>query len=96
MFHLLLITFSWTTTGFGQGVRRSVASVASIMGPLWAGAAMNGMTTYYLFYGVPLGLLILIIVNDSIFNSLHVCVIWPFVISTVSHASLIQCPQRAA
>lgn len=51
--------------GFAQGVRRSVASLSCIMGPLWAGAAfeMVPYAKYYPFFGLPLGLLILILVR---------------------------------
>jgi ceroid-lipofuscinosis MFS transporter 7 len=50
--------------GFGQGVRRSVGSLASIMGPIWAGASfsLSDVTRYYTFFGVPLLLVLVIIV----------------------------------
>ena len=49
--------------GFGQGVRRSVESLAAIMGPLWAGAAFEFSTTYYPFYGVQIGVLLMVMVS---------------------------------
>jgi ceroid-lipofuscinosis MFS transporter 7 len=53
--------------GFGQGVRRSVSSVANIMGPLWAGATFSlvDITHYYTFFGVPLLLNLIIVVLFS-------------------------------
>lgn len=50
--------------GFGQGVRRSVASLSAIMGPLWAGAAFEMLPDFkfYPFYGVPLLLMVLILI----------------------------------
>ena len=55
----------YISTGFGQGVRRSVASLSAIMGPLWAGAAfeMAPDFKFYPFYGVPLLLMVLILVS---------------------------------
>lgn len=44
------------TAGIGQGLRRSVFSLAAILGPLWAGGAL-AFTTYYILLGVPLALL---------------------------------------
>ena len=49
------------STGFGQGVRRSIFSIAAILGPLWAGGTV-GLSTYYILLGVPLGLLVGIMV----------------------------------
>ena len=48
--------------GFGQGIRRSLFSVAAILGPLWAGGSVN--ISYYVLMGVPLGLLLLVLVRD--------------------------------
>ena len=44
--------------GIGQGIRRSIFSLSSIMGPLWAGAGLT-LDTYYILLSVPLGLLVL-------------------------------------
>ena len=43
--------------GFGQGLRRSVGSLAAIIGPLWVGSTVS-FGNYYLMYGVPSGLLV--------------------------------------
>ena len=53
--------------GFGQGIRRSVASLACIMGPLWAGSGFElyYCCNYYPFFGVPLVLLIIISVGNK-------------------------------
>ena len=48
--------------GFGQGIRRSVFSVAAILGPLWAGGSLV-FSTYYILLGVPCGLLLFILVS---------------------------------
>ena len=49
-------------SGTGQGIRRSVFSIAAILGPLWAGGALafNG---YFILLGVPLGLVVFIMVS---------------------------------
>ena len=47
-------------TGFGQGLRRSTGSVAAILGPLWAGAALH---LYHVLLGVPLGILVGVVVS---------------------------------
>ena len=46
--------------GFGQGVRRSVGSIAAILGPLWAGASLH---LYHVLLGVHLGILTGLIVR---------------------------------
>ncbi|CAH1772819.1 unnamed protein product [Owenia fusiformis] len=46
------------TQGFSQGLRRSVGGIATIMGPLWAGALLKHL---YLMFGVMLGLMVLIL-----------------------------------
>jgi len=51
----------YTHTGVGQGIRRSLFSIAAILGPLWAGGAV-AFDTYYVLLGVPLGLLLLLMV----------------------------------
>lgn len=53
--------------GFGQGIRRSVASSATIMGPLWAGSGFELFyyAQYYPLFGVPLFLLILMLVSQN-------------------------------
>ena len=48
-------------TGFGQGVRKSMFSVAAIMGPLWAGGSVS--ISYYILLGVPLALLGIVMVS---------------------------------
>ena len=48
--------------GIGQGIRRSIFSLSSIMGPLWAGAGLT-LDTYYVVVSVPLGLLVLAMVR---------------------------------
>ena len=48
-------------TGVGQGIQRSLISIAAILGPLWAGGAV-ALDTYYALLGVPLGLLLLVTV----------------------------------
>lgn len=47
--------------GFGQGVRRSVFSIAYIMGPLWSGGTV-GLGSYYLLLAVPCGLMASVLV----------------------------------
>ena len=61
----LFLTLNMTLyiLGFGQGVRRSVESLAAIMGPLWAGAAFEFSTSYYPFYGVQIGVLLMVMVS---------------------------------
>ena len=51
--------------GFGQGVRRSVGALAAIVGPLWSGASMEVVDEYkyYPYFGVPLGLMVVIMVS---------------------------------
>ena len=51
--------------GVGQGLRRSVFSVAAILGPLWAGGAL-AFDTYYILLGVPLTLLISVTVSTKL------------------------------
>ena len=65
------------TTGFGQGVRRSTASIAAILGPLWAGASLH---QYYLLLGVPLGILTGLMVSTH----LLVVNVLPFILYTHS------------
>ena len=48
--------------GVGQGIRRSIFSISAILGPLWAGGAV-AFDTYYILFGVPLGLLVLVMVG---------------------------------
>jgi ceroid-lipofuscinosis MFS transporter 7 len=47
--------------GIGQGFRRSMFSVAAILGPLWAGSAL-AFQTYYVLLGVPVALLAFVMV----------------------------------
>ena len=49
-------------TGIGQGLRRSIFSIAAILGPLWAGGALD-LGTYYILLAVPLALLIFVTVS---------------------------------
>ena len=49
-------------SGFGQGVRRSVLSIAAILGPLWAGGGF-AFDNYYILLTVPFGLLLLLLVS---------------------------------
>ena len=51
--------------GFGQGFRRSVFAVAAILGPLWVGGSFR--ISCYLLFGVPLGLLVVIMVRFHFF-----------------------------
>ena len=48
--------------GFGHGVRRSLVSLGSVLGSLWAASALQ-LNSNYLLYGVPIGLLLLAIVR---------------------------------
>jgi ceroid-lipofuscinosis MFS transporter 7 len=48
--------------GIGQGFRRSMFSVAAILGPLWAGSAL-AFRTYYVLLGVPVALLAFVVVS---------------------------------
>lgn len=50
------------TAGFGQGVRRSTESLAAILGGIWGGAVFDISYSYYFYYGVPTGLLLLALV----------------------------------
>lgn len=47
------------TQGFSQGVRRSVAGLATILGPLWAGGLTENL---FIMLGVMMGLLLLLTV----------------------------------
>lgn len=53
--------------GIGQGIRRSVFSIAAILGPLWAGGAL-AFDTYYILLGVPLSLLTSVTVSTQIYR----------------------------
>jgi len=53
----------FSSTGFGQGIRRSVFSIAAILGPLWAGGTVAIGNSYYVLLGVPCGLLVFITVR---------------------------------
>lgn len=61
--------YTFLAAGFGQGIRRSIFSLAAIMGPLWAGgSAVNSenealFSNYYVLFGVPCGLLLLVLVS---------------------------------
>lgn len=48
--------------GFGQGIRRSILSVAAILGPLWAGGSV-AFSNYYVLFGVLCGLLVFTLVS---------------------------------
>lgn len=50
----------WQCAGVGHGVRRSLVSIGSVLGSLWAAAALHNMI---LLYGVPIGLLLVAIVS---------------------------------
>ena len=50
------------SAGIGQGFRRSMFSVAAILGPLWAGSAL-AFRTYYVLLGVPVALLAFVMVS---------------------------------
>lgn len=60
--------------GIGQGLRRSVFSVAAILGPLWAGGAV-AFSTYYVLLAVPLALIIFITVGPKLllFLAIYSC-----------------------
>ena len=50
--------------GFGHGVRRSLVSLGSVLGSLWAASALQ-LNSIYLLYGTPTGLLLLAIVRSE-------------------------------
>ncbi len=54
------------SAGFGQGVRRSLFSVAAILGPLWAGGSVT--ISYYILMGVPLGMLVIVLVRTELYR----------------------------
>lgn len=56
----------FSSTGFGQGIRRSVFSIAAILGPLWAGGTVAIGNSYYVLLGVPCGLLVFITVRYTL------------------------------
>lgn len=51
--------------GFGQGVRRSVLALGSILGPLWAGGAIT-LSHYYVLLIVPCMLQSLVVVSATL------------------------------
>lgn len=58
--------YGMIAVGFGQGIRKSTFSLAAILGPLWAGGAgAKGalFSHYYVLFGVPCGLLLLVVVS---------------------------------
>ena len=63
--HPLMYTCS---TGFGQGVRRSMTAMAGVLGPLWAGSSfeLEEQYGYYPFFGVSLVLLLIAAVSVTI------------------------------
>lgn len=67
--HPLMCTCS---TGFGQGVRRSMTAMAGVLGPLWAGSAfeLQKQYGYYPYFGVSLVLLLIATVSVTI-NSMQ-------------------------
>mgnify|MGYP001803524748 CR=1 FL=1 len=54
--------------GFGQGLRRTVAGIASILGPLWTGSLLDN---WYMMLGVMLGLNLLALVSYYCKNTMH-------------------------
>ena len=54
--------FAFFPTGIGHGVRRSITSLGSVLGSLWAGGALHE-NSIVLLYGMPIGLLLLAIVS---------------------------------
>ncbi|XP_019851479.1 PREDICTED: uncharacterized protein LOC105312602 [Amphimedon queenslandica] len=48
--------------GYGQGVRRSMESLAAIIGPLWSGTLSDTDPNYYLFFSLPSFLLLFVLI----------------------------------
>ena len=68
--------FIFISSGFGQGIRRSVAALAQIMGPLWAGASFELQHVYYRFqyyplFAVPLILFFIISVGATSITTMY-------------------------
>lgn len=54
-------------SGYGQGVRRSMESLAAIIGPLWSGTLSDTDPNYYLFFSLPSFLLFFVLVSNNYF-----------------------------
>ena len=63
-FECYIILNLFSPLGFGQGVRRSVGSIAAILGPLWAASTFS--INLYITFGVILGLLLLVLVRPGV------------------------------
>ena len=65
--------------GFGQGVRRSMGSIAAILGPLWASSTFS--INLYITFGVILALLLLVLVRHCLAHSHSSQLGWSVVLS---------------
>ena len=83
---MITVVLHWAI-GFGQGFRRSVFAVAAILGPLWVGGSFR--ISWYLLFGVPLGLLVVLMVRFVFFLVAVMCIMWMLVMINFTAALFI-------